>query len=341
MTKTNVTKMRKLSDLYLEGNVRTEACEQIPQMVASLRRNGFKPNHPIVVSEKADGRLLVLCGNRRTKGLQWLEQNDPAEYSRIVPDGKVPCIVHTGLTVEEEILIRVDHSSDEDRVRLDEWSEFVAIKQLVRAFTGESQERIAEKLGIFHVKGKNAGKPNRSYVQTRVNLARLPVFVQEQFKLLMTEGKDATPVRITDIKSLYAAYNEEFADHPDGDGPAFQEVWNGIINPEPSTDDDDSADSADPSSLKPEQARQRAQAASSGLIRRILMAVTNQGGDLADLDSTAAALEADAQILADVRDYLGEAAYNDLVDSAREARLQRDAVAAESADVADSADVAG
>jgi hypothetical protein len=327
--------MVNVTDLRLEGNVRTVACEAVPQMVSSLRRNGFKPNHPPVVSERTDGTYVILCGNRRTKGLFWLRDNDAAEYSRIVPNGKIPCVVHKGLTEEEEILLRIDHSSDEDRVALDDWSEFTAIKQLVRAFTGESQERIAEKLGIFHTKGKNAGKPNRSYVQTRVNLARLPEYVQEQFRLLLTEGKDSTKVRITDIKSLYEAYNAEFADYPDGNGPKFGTVWNGIVNPEPKADSDDSSGRAkeDPASLKPEQARQRAQGAASRIMKRILLAATNQGGSLVELDAQVASMETDSLILADVRAYLGDAEFATLVGKAQQARLEREAQKIESAAV--------
>jgi hypothetical protein len=339
MSSTKVTKLVDFSDLYLEGNVRTEACEAIPQMVQSLRRNGFKPNHPLVVSER-DGRFLVLCGNRRKKGLDWLAENDDSEYRRILGEfnGKIPCIVHKGLTEEEEILLRVDHSTDEDRVGLDEWSQFLAIKQLVRAFTAESQERIAEKLGIFHNKGKNKGKPNRSYVQTRVDLARLPVFVQEEIRKLMQEGKDATPVRISDIKKLKTVYNDEYADYPDGDGPEFKKAWEGIVNPEPKAESAD-GDKVEPADLSVKSAFERSQACSSRLLGRVLLAVTNQGkDDLVALDAQVLQAETDSQILADIAEYLGENDYAQLVDAARNARVEREAQDAENAETADSAE---
>lgn len=327
MANANVTKMIAFDSLYLEGNVRTEACERIPEMVASLRRNGFKSNHPLVVSERADGRYLVLCGNRRVKGLAWLQENDNAEFIRVLLSSKVPCIVHRGLTEEEEILLRIDHSADEDRIPLDQWSEFQAIRQLVRCFTGESQEAIAEKLGIRHAKGKNAGQPNRSYVQTRVNLARLPSFVQDEYRKLLVEGKDATLVRITDIKELYAAYNAEFSAYPDGNGPEFNKVWQGILNPAPAEAQETQTGTArtEPAALKPETARMKAQGAASRTVKRILLAITNQGGSLAELDAAAIALETDAAILADIRAYLGADEYSVLVSSARAARVEQEA----------------
>jgi len=329
----NVTKMIAVSYLFLADNVRTTACEKIPEMVASLRRNGFKPNHPVVLSQRdndADGkpRFLVLCGNRRTKALLWLQENDADEYNRIVPTGKIPAIIHKGLTEEEEILLRIDHSKDEDRVALDEWSIFLAIKQLVRAFTSESQEKIAEKLGIFYTKGKNAGKPNRSYVQTRVDLARLPEYVQDEFQKLMVSGKDETPVRIADIKTLKTIYNEEFVAFPNADGPKFTAAWDAIVNPEPQDADEETAKD-DPKSLKPQDAKNAAQNASSAFLKRVLLAATRQGGSLGELDAQASQFEIDAEILADIRAFLPDGEYGELVANARNARLAREAQEAE------------
>ncbi|KKL05749.1 hypothetical protein LCGC14_2602940, partial [marine sediment metagenome] len=163
---TNVARMIHVDHLYFEGNVRSPECEAIPAMVESYRRNGFKVNHPLVVSEKQSKEVgvityLVLCGNRRGIGLQWLRDNDKAAYALALPTCKVPAIVHKGLTEEEETLLRIDHSIDEDRVQLDEWSVYLAVKQLAQVGI-DTQEQIAEKLGLFYTKGKKKGQPNRS-----------------------------------------------------------------------------------------------------------------------------------------------------------------------------------
>lgn len=315
--------------LYREDNVRGEQVKQIPSMVSSLRKNGFKPNHPLVVSEKPDGRFLVLCGNRRHEGLEWIAQHAPEEFSSIVPGGKVPCIVHRGLTDSEEILLRNDHSKDEDRVPLDDWSLFLAIKQLLRAWPGDSETRIAEKMGIYSTKGKNAGKPNRSFVQDRVALARLPIFVQEQFRLLWEVGKDVTPVRVAHIKQLKAIFSKEFNTYPDGDGPEFSTKWREIMNPAPESDGTDSDDQQEPKDLKVSAAKDRAMGCNSKLAKRFLLAVTNQGGDAVELDAQIAQAEADSEILADIREYLGLDDYAELVNNSREARLSREAAEAE------------
>ena len=326
--KSAVSKCTKYVDftaLYRSDNVRGKRDEQLPQIVASLRKNGFKPNHPLVVSKKVDGRFLVLCGNRRMMGLESISAEFAGEFGRVLPRGKVPCIVHEGLTVEEEIIIRIDHSEDEDRVSLTDWSLFLAVKQLVRAGMGESEKRIAEKLGLFNKKGKKTGEPNRSIIQPRVNLARLPGYVQDEYCKLWdnVDGKAQTSVRVEHIKDLYKAYNAEYAVFPDGDGPALRAAFDAIIAP---AGDDESADSneeSDAKALSIEAARTRGMGCASSLVKRILLAVTNQGGILAELDAQAVTLETDSQVLSDIRTMLGQEDFDDLAVRAREYRLEQ------------------
>jgi hypothetical protein len=264
------------------------------------------------------------------EALEWLSANEPAEFARLLPGGKVPCIVHVGLTEDEEILIRVDHGTDEDRVPLDEYSEFLAIKQLLKAWPGESQARIAEKLGIVSTKGKNKGQPNRSYVQDRVSLARLPLFVQDEYRKLWEVGKDSTPVRIAQIKTLYTAYNAEFATYPDGDGPEFSAKWSEVMNPVDNTVSAD--DSATPKDLKASEAKTRAMGCNSKTLRRVLLALTNQGGDVVALDASIASLETDSQILSDIRLLVGADEFAKIVSEARDNRLAIDAAKLETAE---------
>ncbi len=111
----------EVDKLYFAENVRTPECLQLPAMCESLRRHGFKTNHPLVVSEKKiDGetRYHVLVGNRRGLALVFLRDNEPEAYRQALDDAKVPAIVHRGLTEEEEVEHRIDHSFDEDRVPL-------------------------------------------------------------------------------------------------------------------------------------------------------------------------------------------------------------------------------
>lgn len=319
---TNCTRLIEVEKLSFADNVRTPECMKVPAIVDSFRRHGFKMNHPLVVHEESgdDGaKYLVLIGNRRGHGLVWLRDNDPEEYRRILPNGKVPAVVHKGLTAEEVVDMRIDHSSDEDRVPLDEWSTFLAIQQLVKVGM-DTQERIAIKLGLWiKGKGKNAGQPNRSFVQPRVNLARLPQFVQEQFEKLCREGKDGSPVRWLDVAKLYKAFFAEYTQHPEGDGPGFQKVWKDVMTPPTVEDSDDSAigSASEPKELSPAEAIKRSQAASSEGLKYALLVVTRQSDrNLAEIDAKILEGETAIRVLGEIKAYLGEKDYVALLSGA-------------------------
>lgn len=310
----NTTKLVPLADLTvvtydptrpLDGNVRAEGDYQIPAMVASLRRHGFRANHPIVVNVRADGTIPVLQGNRRVRGLLWLRDNEPETLRTVLPAGKVPAIVHENLTREDETLIRIDHGSDEDRVGLSEFGIFQAVAQLVASGV-DSQALIAAKLGFFHKKGPNKGKPNRSYIQPRVNLARLPQFVQSEYKKL-TEDKTSTRFRLSMAPKLYKLYTQEFAEYRDGSGPLFQAAWQECLAPPADSDQSDESDTSG-KALQPGNALQRAQACNSTIVQDALLEVTGQGNgtDLATLDAMAVQGETAVQILTDLRLFLNQ-----------------------------------
>ncbi|KKN46350.1 hypothetical protein LCGC14_0673780 [marine sediment metagenome] len=311
------TRLVDVERLFFADNVRTPECLQLPAMVESFKRHGFKLNHPLVVSEKeVDGNTVyhVLVGNRRGLGLVWLRENEPDEYRRILSTGKVPAIVHKGLTKEEEVDHRIDHSSDEDRVPLDDWSIFLAIRQLVQVGI-DTQERIAVKLGLFKQRGKDKGKPNRSYVQVRVNLARLPMFVQDEYQKLFVDGKGSTAVRCTDIANLYKAYNKEYTEFPNSDGPDFMGAWTDAIAPPTERDATDDGMSA--KDLTPAEAVKRSQGAQSKALKGALLVVTRQSdGNLADIDAEIVKGESALFTLRAIEALLGKEEFEGLVANA-------------------------
>lgn len=319
----NCTRMIEVGSLQFADNVRTPECMAIPAMVESLTRHGFKVNHPLVVSEKPNGTYLVLVGNRRGLGLQWLAENDKEVYNRALPGGKVPAVVHKGLTTDEEIELRIDHSTDEDRVPLDEWSIFLAISQLLKAGI-DTQERIAIKLGLFKLRGKEKGKPQREYVQVRTALARLPDFVQKEYRKL-TLDKDDTPVRWTKVLSLYKTYNEEYVTHPDGDGPKFKAYWQKIMTP-PKMEEEVADGQREPKELSAAEAVKRSQSASSTGLRQALLAATRQSAtDLSEIDASMVAAESALRTLKDIKDYMGEKDFAELIGlAAKHARERED-----------------
>jgi len=309
------TTMIDVSDLLLEGNCRDAACEDVPGMVACYKRAGcFKPNWPLVVSAKEreiGPTLLVLNGNRRALGLQWLRDNEPAEYERICPKGKIPAIVHKGLTLEEEVDLRIDHSPDEDRVPLNDWSIFLAVRQLVSVGM-DTQTEIARKLGITKKGGKNDGEPNRSVVQLRINLARLPKFVQDEYQRFC-DDHSASAVRWADLAPLYKFYRKEFVEYPQGDGPEFTARWNKAKTPVVKVDKTDEA-----KELSPASAINRSQAAASNGLRDALLAATNQGsGNLSTIDAQILEGETALAILAQIHKYLGDSDYAQLLSAAQ------------------------
>ena len=318
----NTTNLVSVDCLVFEDNVRTDGCMNLPGMVDSIKRHNFKVNHPLVVSKRSDDSFLVLCGNRRGRALTFLRDNDPEAFAVAVPSGKIPAVVHEGLTPEEEVLLRIDHSSDEDREPLDQWSIFQAIRQLV-LIGCDSQEQIAIKLGIFHTKGKSKGQPNRSGIQPWVNLARLPAFIQDEYKRYC-DDPTSSPVRTSLISGLYKAYNTEMVEFPNGDGPLLSLAWQAALAPKPK----DVKNEITGHNLTPADARKKAQSCTSSTLKIALLSATGQGGaKLSDVDNIVKKLEDDSTIVGVLRAHLGNT-LDEVIAEAVEALADQTAVVA-------------
>lgn len=223
--------------LAWNNNVRTASTLALPQMIRSMLSRGYDPAYPISVSIQEDGSYLVLRGNRRTLALGAIRDEDQAAFDRILVNGQLPAIVYEKLTEAEEILLRNDHSAFHGQVGLDEWGEFLQLRQLMRAGYS-SQAGLAAKLGKFKTGEDGSLNPNRSWIQQRCNLARLPQFVIDEYEMLMRRkepqfvdthpGAAETPVRWGKVASLYKAH---FADREKGiidsieGGPELQATW--------------------------------------------------------------------------------------------------------------------
>jgi len=319
----STTRLVEVDRLVFADNVRTPACMQLAKMVESIKRHGYWPDRPLLVSQKGDGTeatYLVLRGNRRGSALLWLREHEPDNYASLIKEGKIPALVLRGLTREEEVDWRIDHTPDADRVPLDEWSTFLAIKQLV-SIGIDTQEGIARKLGLVKSKGKDAGKPNRQYVQPRVNLARLPGYVQEEFAKLLTIDKSATNVRIADIATLYKVYSEEFLEYPEGNGPAFHSAWEKAMAPKDSkakAGPDGIETEPQAKELSPAEGVRRAQAAQSKGLRMALLSATRQSPkDMSEIDAHILAGEVACELLSLLKRFMGEEAWTALLAEAR------------------------
>lgn len=303
----NCTRMIPIDSLFFGDNVRWEGNleEGTLKVFDSIKRQGWKPNHPLVVVTKENGNK-VLVGNCRSRAVLRLRDEKPDKFAEFFPDGKISALVHTNLTDGEEVEIRIDHSHDEDRTPLDEWSEFLAVKQLV--LNGmDTEAEIARKLGAIYKKGKNAGQPNRSYIQPRVRLAKLPAFVQDEYKKYCMDRK-STAFRIGMTANLAKAYRA--GAHKDDD-EVFVAAWKKcLIPPEPEEEKRGKA-------LRPDVALERANAATSTIVKAVLLSATEQGDSLLDLDERVTALERRDTLLTQIEVYMGEHDYAELVDVAQ------------------------
>lgn len=304
-----------IAQCFMGGNVRPEEDYDTPLMVQSIERQGFLPNHPIVVSKQSDGRLLVLCGNRRFTAVQWLQENKPDAFSAIFPKGTIPAVVHSGLTPAQEALLRVDHGKSLDRKGLPPWGEFLAVEAL--AFNGyDSEAAIAAKLEKFTRDRKTqALKPARNWASNYVRAAVMGrAFKPLRQALEQLLRHRSGNLRISDIAGLWKAYNAEFRQFPNCDGPEFTKAWADACSPPTAK----RATTTRP--LTPKGAETLAGKVSSANLRNAIMAATEiDETRLIAVDASMVEIETAAATLAAIANYLGETEFATLVADAQAA----------------------
>jgi len=64
----------------------------LSSLVESFRANGFDLEKPIIVALDC---FTVLSGHRRVAALRWLAANEPTTLRKVLPSGKVPCVIDT------------------------------------------------------------------------------------------------------------------------------------------------------------------------------------------------------------------------------------------------------
>lgn len=313
---TTVPELIKFDHIVIgDENVRSTATLQLDKMVLSLKNRGYDPKYPIVVSKKSNTRYLVLCGHRRVESLTLIKKNEPAVFKVVLPDGVVPALVLEGLTPEEEMLIRLDHSTESDRVALDDEGMFLSIRQFVKNGYADSQADIAKKMGLLDT----TGQPNRSLVQQRVNLARLPAYVQDEFLKLMRD-KNSTNVRWAMTAKLYKLYRAgRQAGHVDG-GSAFKDEWAKCLKPKTRTTATENAENAKVMSKK--QLEEASQTLGSTVAQQLLMTIggypqkdpeTGAEMTLQQIDSRMVHAEQAMNDLMDIREHMGAAKFDKMM----------------------------
>jgi len=318
----NVSKTVKRIDinkLIFDGNPRTDVSMKIDKMIASYQTRGFEQNSTVMVEERDNGEYLVIQGNRRSISALTLQEQDREAFDRIFPDGKIPAFIAKGLSDQDRILLRIDHSTELDREPLDDEGLFNAVCQLLRA--GLNQKGIASHLHLF-TKNKKTGElePNRSKVQRRAELAKLPNFVQDEYRLLMQKGNEATAVRWGMIPKLYKLYMNTYVEYPDGT-VEFRELWEGCKTPKEETE----GTSTVSVKLTPKKAVDFSQLAQSVGVRDILLSVTGQSQKTFDnIDLSVLKGEQATATLSAIHDYLGNDDYNNLIAESIKAETTED-----------------
>jgi len=257
-----------IDSCYVDGNPREE--HNIEPLVASMLRHGYLLNQPIVIVDMENDKFLVTRGNRRFLAICFIRENNPAAYAIIFPKGTVPAIVHKKCSAQEIALLRIDFDSSAERQPLTAWEEFLAVRVLVKAgYLTESG--IAEKMGKYV-----DDLPARSWAQTRVRLARLPVDVQEMFRTVFLKTKLNT-LRIGDIQKLASEYRDK------SDCAAFRDLLNERADRETKTST--AGKSAVKFSITAKDVKDRINSFDSEIIRRLLGAMIGDSDQLTVIDS--------------------------------------------------------
>jgi len=280
MTVKSETVNLSLNELVLRNNVRHESEYDLPPLVASFKKNGYRPSAPIVVHIGEDNVREVLAGNRRTNALRCLTPEELAEVLAAF-DGKVPCILYRNLTPQQVEILRCDHGTDEDRKPLTKYGLFVAVCRLLMVGLGQGQ--IAERLGQYTVKDGHK-KANRSLIQIYANAAKLPKRIQDMLRIYWLEGKGK--IRVSDISALTKIWNEEWPNYGINgkEGPKFAAKVDEIN----SRNEDGSEKTT--AVLTASKALDRAKVMTSPTTRRMLVAATQaDGSELKQLDEELAA----------------------------------------------------
>lgn len=288
-----------IAECYHEINQREQAQldANAARLADSMRRRGFDPSKPIVVSAKSKGRFLILQGHSRHLA------------AGIVGIDNVPAVVYTGLTPAQERIIVADDTKDAESLGKSDWAQFLEIAEIVAAgYTSETA--LAIHFGWTHKNKNGQPEPARNKMQLRVNGAkmakRIPKFraaLQNGLSDVVDTSKPC--VKWADVQQLRKADNADTANGvTDGSGPAFAEAWAKVI-----AKYSPSGDKSTKASLTPTAAKSKMETLSSRIMRDALMVATGQGETgvtLQTLDARAVAAESALELVSALETNFGE-----------------------------------
>lgn len=235
-------------------NVRSESKytkESLKDLIESLMIQGFNMGCPVLLSDHGEF-LLTLQGHRRITA---------AEFANV---DQVYAVVYKGLSEADEYRIMIDHGRED----LDEVEWLEAVRRLMESGMGR-------KTIMAHLKKKD------QWVQTRMELLRLPAYMQEQWKL----GRiDATKCEINVtadvIRQLSAAALKDresgtITDEVNYVGPAFMEELEKVKETGKTTKQQQRSAAATPAQLE-----NLAETETRVYLKKLFLFLAGKGGDL-------------------------------------------------------------
>lgn len=308
-------KLRKIPIDQLWRSDNPRELYDLDPLVESIRLHGFRQNEAIMVVEREnpenpDQRFLVVRGNRRTLAVERIRDDFPDDFGILFPQGKVPCISYAGCSDRDVALLRMDFDTRAEKRGLDGWEQFLAVRILVKEGI-HTESTIAQILGMVKNDPEKGTVPNRSVVQPRVRLAKMPVDVQNLFKPVLRGDRKSTALRVADIQKLATAFRKG-KDNPDS--PVFREMLDTLLKRE-NPADTDSDDSANP--IKHKDLKARMNSFDSPILREILKVIVF-GEGTKTLVSLDAQLVRDFTATPDGWDSVGTSVDDDSADSAGE-----------------------
>ena len=285
----------KVANCYHEINQReqTQLEGNAARLAESMKRRGYDPACPIVVSAKAKGRLLILRGHSRHLA---------ATQCGIT---EIPAIVYSGLSAAQERLLVADETADGQSLAKSDWAQFLEIAEIVYAGYA-SETALAVHFGWYTTDKVGAKIPARNKMQLRVNAAkmarRIPRFFAALQNGLAATVDTARPyVKWNEVQALRKGDNADVAKGvTDGTGAEFGEAWDAIQARH------NSGETSAKAALTPSAATKTVETLSSAILRDTLLAATGQGAEgvtLSGLDAQCVAAEVALSLITRLREF--------------------------------------
>lgn len=226
-----------ITTLVTDCNVRDKDSYDLLELVASFKARGWDEmaGPRILAYRRADGKLSVLRGNRRTLAAQFLHREQPVEFARIFGKSKKVRVdvIESELDATALMLLRLDHDKRNQSKPLNGWEIYTSIVGLC-SLGITSNDAIAQHLGLITIDPVDgSSKPQADKVGKFKELMILPPEVLQEVRKYHIFGEKAARYRVGPTNAgspalckAVRALLKEGVSHADiFRHSKFQEVW--------------------------------------------------------------------------------------------------------------------